>query len=348
VWVFRRSFINFRCIATERNVLFVHQHLFRMFPPHGREKNALARRTAPVAALLCLLVLGGLPGEAFSQRISRSVDPLFVNETARRAFFDGYAVGAHVSYRGDRSFAGDGVPAPVVDPLGVSFSFDYQVGSNMDVGAIVDAVGSTSGRTLSVSWLTLKVYQTFENTDYAFRLAVDPASDGRMGFPQLDATFISTASYTAVLSSDFVAGMRRVRMGYEQWLPASQRSPATNETATGGFDLVYGRAMGWEAHTGFGLNFHFDPAASNVFVALMGDGGEMQLMEVARRQRDDSETAAPMQRTIRGATIWVRTGIEYNRPAYQVTPFLTVPLHQWSTGDGMDFRSNLGLRFVLR
>jgi hypothetical protein len=297
--------------------------------------------------MLCLFALVDMPLEVHAQRISRSVDPLFVNETARRSFFDGYAVGAHVSYRGDRSFAGDGVPAPVVDPFGISFSFDYQVGSNVDIGAIVDAVGSTSGRTLAVSWLTFKVYHTVENTDYAFRLAVDPASDGRMGFPQLDATFISTASYTPVLSSDFMAGMRRVRMGYEQWLP-SHRSSTPSESSFGGFDLVYGRAMGWEAHTGFGLNFHFDPAASNVFVVLMGDGGEMQLMEVARRQRDESEVGSPMQRTIRGATIWVRTGIEYNRPTYQVTPFLTIPLHQWSTSDEIDFRSNLGLRFVLR
>ena len=51
----------------------------------------------------------------------------------------------------------------------------------------------------------------------------------------------------------------------------------------------------------------------------------------------------------RGGVVWLRSGFEYNRPAYQLNPFVGVPLTQWMPDDG-GFRSriNLGLRLTLR
>jgi hypothetical protein len=54
----------------------------------------------------------------------------------------------------------------------------------------------------------------------------------------------------------------------------------------------------------------------------------------------------------RGGTIWIRFGVEFNRPSYQVSPFLGAPLKQWTpdaqSGDWPEARLHFGMQLTLR
>ena len=299
----------------------------------------------------------------------RVYDPFYRGETARRSFFDGYALTTEIAYRASGSIQ-DGRQTANADPFGLSFRFDYEIGSNMDVSAIVDAASSIAGRKLTVQWLALKLYHRVEYTDYAFRLAVDPAFDGRVGFPQMDLAFLSTSLLTPNLSSDYALGVRRVRFGFEQlrrqpvevdMVPAPLIAPS---------DIVYTRALGWEVHLMMQHALLLNPARSSLFVGLLLDVGRYDLLETSLRAADDSVRAVMMEygkllpanegdeavpsagfggREYRGGVFWLRTGFEYNRPSYQVHPFVSVPLSQWSPADGgVRSRVSLGVRLILR
>ena len=58
-----------------------------------------------------LLGLGLLPEDALAQRPFRLSDPFYRGETARRHFFDNYALTGEISYRSAGTLQGDGVPA---------------------------------------------------------------------------------------------------------------------------------------------------------------------------------------------------------------------------------------------
>jgi len=219
----------------------------------------------------------------------------------------------------------------------------------LDLNAYWDAAGTATGRTIVLSWVGLKYYWTVEHSDFAFRLAVDPASDGRVGFPQLDIAFISTRALTPLFSSDFAVGVRRVRKGYRQFLPAGA-TPIEEEALLADLarsQFIDTRALGMELHFMWTYNLIFDPARSNLFVALMGEGGQYELFETRIGGVPDStDESGPSE--YRGGVVWVRSGIEYNRPSYQVIPFLSVPLKQWATEGGVDARMQLGVRLMLR
>ena len=102
---------------------------------------------------------------------------------------------------------GDGRPTIGSNPLGLAFRLDYQLAKQMDLSAIVDASGSSvgssgsvAGRSLSISWVALKYYWTVDNSDYAFRLAVDPSLDGRTGFSQTDFAFFANTLLSPIFS----------------------------------------------------------------------------------------------------------------------------------------------------
>jgi hypothetical protein len=310
------------------------------------------RRTAlypSLVPLLALLVAGGLlPEEADAQRPFRIYDPFYRNETARRSFFDGYAFTTEVSYRAAGAIQGDGRQAVEADPLGLSFRLDYQLTSRLDLSAILDASGSLSGRSLSLSWIVLKYYQHVENTDYAFRLAVDPSSDGLVGFPQLDFAFIATSLLTPMISSDFAIGMRRVRMGYEQLV--RNEDPLAEQPRA----FRYWRAIGVEVHFMMQYSVLLNPARSNVFVAMIAEGGSYELVEQASPRGGLAAAlgagAPSWEGDYRGGVVWIRPGIEYNRPSYQLTPFLNIPLKQWvpEEGDWNEARLHVGFRLMFR
>lgn len=336
----------------------------RTIPPSAGRAVALA--------ILGLLTAVG-PLDALAQRPFRVYDPFYRSETARRSFFDGYAATAEISYRAPGSVQ-DGRRTVSADPFGLSLRFDYQILQQVDLSAIIDAAGSYSGRTLSLSWLALKYYRTVEHSDYAFRLAVDPSFDNRLGFPQVDLAFISTSLLSPVLSSDYAIGVRRVRMGFEQYVVGSEASyvddlmepvqPPVTTSAAG--DLIFTNAIGWELHVMMQYAFLLDPARSNVFVSLLVDRGQYELWETSLRESsqpagllmlraddDPSALAEPPKRDYRGGVFWARTGFEYNRPSYQVMPFLSIPVVQWRPDEedepaGTRARLSLGCRVMLR
>lgn len=320
-----------------------------------------------LAFLLGLAVLVVLPDAARAQRPFQFYDPFYRGETARRAFYDGYAVTAEVSYRPAGSLQ-DGRQTFTRDWLGLAFQLNYQLLPQIDLAGYVDAAASDAGRSLTLSWVALKYYNTVENTDYAFRLAVDPSLDGRVGFPQMDAAFISTTLLSPSLSSDYALGMRRIRKGYQQ-IVLSPDGEAEVPRPYVGSEVLFTRAMGWEVHFMMQYAYLLGAARSNVFGSLLFHGGEYELLETSLS--DPAPATSPASLTgdappetdapeddgavgYRGGVVWLRTGVEYNRPAYQVLPFVSVPLKQWIPAFDDDrqnppaARISAGFRFTLR
>ena len=343
-------------------------------PVDVSERIAIQASSRPFTGRMAFWALAGLAlfvaaDTAQAQAPFRVYDPFYQGETARRAFFDGYALTTELAYRASGSIQ-DGRQSPSADPFGLSFRLDYEVGPNFDVSAIVDAASSIAGRKLTVQWLALKMYHRVEYTDYAFRLAVDPAFDGRVGFPQMDLAFLSTSLLAPNLSSDYALGVRRVRFGYEQLRRDPMVAADLVQPLIAPNDIVYTRALGWEVHLMMQHSLLLNPARSNVFVSFLIDVGRYDLLETSLRSADqamratlvesakyvtDDGTADEMPSAgsgtddYRGGVFSVRTGFEYNKPSYQVHPFVSVPLRQWMPEEGgLRSRVSLGVRLILR
>lgn len=340
-----------------------------------RRMHHISKASGPLlAGMIVLVAWSAMPADAWAQRPFRIYDPFYRSETARRAFYDGYAFTTELSYRSPGSVQ-DGQQTFGPDLLGLSFRLDYQFAPHFDVSGIVDAARSNSGRVLSLKWLALKYYQTVENTDYAFRLAVDPSIDGRVGFPQMDLAFISTSLLAPNFSSDYALGVRRVRFAYEQLRRNDvDDQPVTVPAAPLANDIVFTRAIGWELHFMMQYSVLLNPARSNVFLSMLVDVGQYNLLESSLSEAEaEARSVSPqvspqhvafamrsgdpvvdeaeeLAEEFQGGVVWVRTGMEYNRPSYQVMPFLSIPITQWMPSDSQQWRSrvNLGIRFTLR
>ena len=317
-----------------------------------------------------LLLIWGvlLPLCATAQRPFLQNDPLYRSEQPQRTFFSGYALTAEVAYRNAGSLQGDGLQALEPNPLGLSFRLDYKLAASLDLSAIVDASGSAIRRGISLSWLVFKYYERSDAASFALRLAVDPSFDGRAGFPQIDIAWLSSSLLSPLSSTEFAFGVRRVRLGYEQWV-VSEQFPTNNfilHGADSGFgtrnnlDVIHTRALGWELHMMLGYNFKFDPAGSNLFVSLLGQAGSYDLLETSIQkpllQQLTLSAATAFKREVTtsrdylGGIIWFRSGIEFNRPSYQILPFIGLPLQQWipSEGEWPRSRRQIGVRLMLR
>lgn len=319
---------------------------------HARHGNA-------PRLIVGLVLLAGLMAAdpAAAQRPFRIYDPLYRNESARRAFFDGYAFTGELSYRSAGEVRDAGLVSGNAD-LGLTFRFDYQLLPQVDLSAILDATGGTTGRRLSVSWVTLKLYRTVEHTDYALRLAVDPSSDARTGFPQMDFAFLYTTLLAGDLSADYALGLRRVQIGYEEIVPvpagpSGQDDPIVVAPAPS-FDILYKRALGWEAHAMVQYSALIDPARSNVFLSVLFEGGRYDVVESSRREATAAVEAAaktgatPGRSEYRGGVVWLQSGIEYNRPGYQIIPYASVRALQWSSSEENPAPLHVGVRLMLR
>lgn len=308
---------------------------------------------------LILLLVGGAMMEAQAQRPFRMSDPFYRNETARRTFFDRMAFSAEVSYRpSNLGSSASGLGAPI-DPLALRFRADYQLSDHFDIGGIIEALGTGGGRSLSLNWLVLKYYRYLDEADYAFRLAVDPASDGRVGFPMVDLAFLYTSLLSPTFSSDFALGVRRVNVGYAQYLPREEAdAPLEGPYVGAGPTLLSTQAFGTELHAMINYNVHFDPAGSNIYVALLAEGGQYDLVETPLNPQPQvdpegataSEEPEDEQVEYRGGVVWLRAGAEFSRPSYQVAPYIAAPLQQWRPDDG-DWtvaQPHIGVRFMLR
>ncbi len=328
---------------------------------HARRllRDAAPRRHGSRWLLLGLLLALGF-SDAAAQRPFRISDPFYRNETARRDFFDRYALTGEVSYRSSGALQDEGLASSA--DLAFRFRFDYELAPRLDLGAVFEVVGGNGGRKLGLSWLVLKYYRYLEEADYAFRLAVDPSSDGRAGFPQVDLAFLYTSLLSPVLSSDFALGVRRVNIGYAQFIPPAPLPREGPFVVRPRPTLLATRALGTELHLMINYNFHFDPAGSNFFVGLLGEGGRYDLVQSslsqtgtgARAANDvgafQAEQPALEQKTAyRGGALWARGGVEFKRPSYQFSPFLSLPLQQWNPeGDWPEARLQAGVMLMLR
>ena len=92
-------------------------------------------------------------------------------------------------------------------------------------------------------------------------------------------------------------------------------------------------------------NILFDPAGSNLFVAVLGQGGNYDLVEWAESESDDRSASA-----YRGGVIWLRSGLEIERPGYRFAPYLSLPVKHWqpSSGEWPTPRAHVGIRLMLR
>ena len=300
-------------------------------------------------ALLFSSVHGGR--EALAQRPFPVSDPFYRSETARHVFHDGVAVAAEVAYRSSALAPTDGVAASM-SPLSVGFRVHYALTRQVDLNAFWDAASTSTGPTIMLSWVGLKYYWSIDHSDYAFRLAVDPGSDGRVGFPQLDMAFLSTKALTPSISTNFAIGLRRVRKGFREFVPAVvalDPEASIDDLMEVQARFIDVHAIGMELHFMWNVNTIFDPARSNLFATLKGEGGQYQLIQTDRLKSTSTSTGDDDtgQSDYRGGTLWLCSGIEFNRSSYQVIPFVGVPFKQWAP-DGGRALMQVGFRFMLR
>lgn len=310
--------------------------------------------------LLAVVLVGVLlPGLALAQRPFDVLDPFYQEESARRTFYDGFALSGEVRYRSSGPFR-QSADADRRGPLALSFQLDYALASRVDLSAIFDVSGGLvsqlGGGPVRLSWIVVKPYWRNEDTDYAVRIAVDPVSEGGLGFRQTDIAFVSTSDLSPRVSSDFAVGLRQAQVGYERLQVADPVGLGIEATDPA---LVRTRAIGREVHVMWGHHLHFDPARSNFFLTLLAEAMDYDLVET-RPFADEvevEEEAVEAERSgrYRGGVGWVRAGLELNRPGYQFSPFVGVPMATWMDVEGETntwgprFQNlRFGLRLTLR
>lgn len=340
------------------------------------------RMLRPLAGLtLAAAVVAGMGLEAaHAQRPFRMHDPFYRDESARRAFFDGFAVTAELSYRAPGTLSNTSAPVPVgqgqpvaaasraavpnpAGSLGLVFNVDYQLAPQLDFTAVIDAGGSLTGRSAALSWLSLKRYWHNEGTDYALRLAIDPHPSPRpgFGFRQIDLAGVVTAPLSRRVSLDLMGGVRRAHIGYQQALSASAldfvspdgRDRPGGESALVQSDIVFSQASGEEVHLMIRYNYHFDLARSHYFASVLYEAGNYAIVEQFLSEIGVAPVPEESQ-SFRAQVVRLRTGVSWHRPSFKVAPFISVPVLTWKrqSKDLLDVqgrqRANLGLRVTLR
>ena len=296
-----------------------------------------------------------------------TLDPAYGGETARRGFYGGFALSGEASYQ-DADVGASGTAAG--SDLSLSARLDYALLPQVDLALVADLTGGIQSGPLGLSWVVVKPYWHNEMTDYALRVAIDPASEGGLGFRQTDVTFLSTTALSPNVTSDLSVGLRRVRTGYtpldEEALPGATDPTAMDLAAaarmTAPEPTERARLVGQEIRGSWGYNVLFDPAGSRFALGLVAEGGDYAIVRT-RFSTDplspDGAAVAEEEETgsdrIRVGTGWVRAGMEFSRPSYQVAPFVSLPVVRWSDNEvGPDLegprvqRFKFGLRLTLR
>ena len=240
------------------------------------------------------------------------------------------ALSGEVGYRSASLLQLGAVPG--TGALALSLQIDYALLPQVDLAAIADLSGGVGQGPVGLSWLVLKPYWHNEGTDYAVRIAVDPASEGSLGFRQTDVAFLSTAALSPVLTSDFAIGVRRVRTGYDARLNPEVDVEMLEEVAVSS-DLIdldgRVRVVGQELHAAWGYNVLFDPGGSRVAFTLLGDFGGYTLIETGLEEAADREVLVSEER-IQSGSAWLRGAVEWSRPSYQFAPFVSIPVVTWA------------------
>lgn len=311
-----------------------------------------------IRGLLVALVLGTIPAQA--QGTFQTLDPSYGGETARRGFYGGFALSGEAAYRDADliGFAGTGA----LTDLSLSARLDYALLPQVDLALVADLSGAAQNGRMGLSWVVVKPYWHNEGTDYAVRLAVDPVSEGGLGFRQTDVAFLSTTALSPTVTTDLSLGVRRLRTGYSNVAgDAAYVEPASEGTAAEALlasDPTRSRLVGQSLRASWGYNVLFDPAGSRLTFGLLAEAGDYTVVETRGMDAVSGETAADGEESsdsVRSGVGWVRAGLEFSRPAYQLAPFVSVPVVTWADVQGESVRHGprpekfrLGLRVTLR
>ncbi len=305
---------------------------------------------------ILVMLLWMLPVIAGAQPGFQTLDPFYQDESARRDFYSNVAISGEVGYRTTSLLqTGSEAITPGLGSVVVSAQLDYALMRQVDVSGIIDLTGGVGQGAVGLSWVVIKPYWHNSGTDYAVRIAVDPTSEGSLGFRQTDVAFLSTSTTSPTLVSSFAVGVRRVRTGYD----SSPLETDIEDDALLGASADFlananrTRIIGRELHVSWGYSFLFDPAGSRVAVSLLGEAGDYSLLRPESAGEDlnnlDSEAR------IRSGMAWLRAGIELNRPSYQLSPYLSVPIATWANVEGEGVRhgprpdkAQFGLRVTFR
>jgi hypothetical protein len=327
-------------------------------------RSRLSRCTGILTAVAAMAVTAPAPA---GQGSFETLDPFYGGETASPTFYDGLAISGEVTYR-DRDLFGLSAPGTPVTDLAIAARLDYALLPQVDVSAVADLSGAARSGPLGLSWLIVKPYWRNGSTDYAVRVAVDPASEGGLGFRQTDVAFLSSTALSPDVTSDFAVGLRRVRTGYlepesaeEALRGFGETGPAADGTSaplpfsalTLSGDRV--RLHGEEIRATWGYNVLFDPAGSRILGAFVAEAGNYTPIRSAEPGASgEASRANPDERILSGVG-WARLGVEFNRPSYVLAPYISIPLVTWADMSGEPVRhgprpekARLGLRVMLR
>ena len=238
----------------------------------------LGRHTRVVLLSWLCCVASSLTAEA--QRPFQQYEAFYRDETSTRQYFDRFAITGEVAYNPAPADPGDGLSSIRPDRIAYSARFDYRLADHFDIGVVVDAYGNSASRSVGVSWVAFKYFRVVESGTYALRLALDPASDGQGGFPQLDAGMIYSSIMSPEVTADLGVGARRVRVGYERLVPLDgPETPVEVSPILPDYGIIYSRALGWEVHAFFSYKALFDPGGSHIFFSLLGEAGSYEMVD---------------------------------------------------------------------
>ena len=318
------------------------------------------------ARLVCAGLAIGLAASANAQ--FQTLDPFYGGETAARDFYGEFAISGEVGYSDADALGSSELGGG--SNLSLSGRLDYAILPQVDLSLVADLSGGVGRGPLGVSWVVVKPYWHNDLTDYAIRVAVDPSSGGGLGFRQTDVAFLSSSTLGPTVSTDFAVGLRRVRTGFtrrdasddavfEDDVPligADPGGPVANSFQLAGVAADRVRVVGQELHGSWGYNVLFDPAGSRLSVGLEAEAGDYRLVNTGGFASPTGDGADGQgSDRIRSGTAWARMGLEFSRPSYQLSPFVSVPLATWSDDQGevnsygpRPDKARLGLRITLR
>ena len=307
------------------------------------------------AVTVCLALACGALAPAGAQGF-QTLDPFYGGETARRGFYDGLAFSGEVGYRGGDLLGLSEPGAPAGGGLAVMGRVDYAILPQVDLSAVADLSGGVGRGPLGLSWVVVKPHWHNDLSDYAVRVAVDPANEGGLGFRQTDVAFLSSTALSPEVTTDFALGVRRVRTGYTDAAAFDEPVELGDPEAGlfGGAALVADgervRLLGQELRGMIGYNVVFDPAGSRLILGLVGEAGDYTRLTSGGDGEEDAPTAR-----IRSGIGWARLGVEFSRPSYQLAPYVSVPVVTWADVGGDAVRHGprpekvrFGLRATLR
>ena len=307
----------------------------------------------------------GMAAPAVAQGTLQTLDPSYGGETARRGFYGGFALSGEAAYR-DADLLDTVEPgAPAPSDLSLSARLDYALLPQVDLALVADLTGAAQNGRMGLSWVVLKPYWHNEGTDYAIRVAVDPVSEGGLGFRQTDVAFLSTTALSPTVTSDLSIGLRRLRTGYSDPIPSAYDEAGEvvvpdSRIVLGSDATVRSRAVGQSVRGAWGYNVLFDPAGSRLTIGLAAEAGDYAVVRTRSTSGFASDGGAeaeeePASERIRSGVGWVRTGLEFSRPTYQLAPFVSLPVVTWADDRGDAIRHGprlskvrFGFRVTLR